>query len=116
MIGDISISSVINEKHLKALLENASFPLTKAEATHKAEANGVPSSMLSLLRKLPSRFYRSKGELISQCISTNIRYHEISSAINYETIHGNQEEVAIGRFNKQGEELNESLCQENILR
>jgi len=100
MTGDIFISSVINEKHLRVLLENDSFPLTKAEIIHKAEAKGVPLTTLSLLRKLPSRFYRSKGELISQCISTNMRYHKISSVINYEAIYGNEKKVETGRFNK----------------
>ena len=86
MIGDIFISSEINEKYLETLLENTPFPLTKAEIIHKAEAKGVPLPLLGLFRNLPSRFYRSKGELISQCISRNMLYHRISFAINKETL------------------------------
>jgi len=78
MIGDIFISSAIDEKHLETLLENAPFPLTKAEIIHKAETKGIPLSLLGLLRSLPSRFYRSKGELVSQCICRSMRYHETS--------------------------------------
>jgi len=68
MISDIFISSTISDKVLEPLLENTSFPLTKAEIIHKAEAQGVPSPLLALLRNLPSRFYRSKNELSSQCV------------------------------------------------
>lgn len=74
MLSDIFISSQINGGDLELLLENISFPLTKAEIIHKAEARGVSLPLLSLLRNLPSRFYRSKNELISQYISRGTRY------------------------------------------
>ena len=77
MIGNIFISSPINDNKLEPLLENISFPLTKAEIIHKAEAKQVPPYLLGLLRNLPSRFYHSKDELISQCVVRSVRYSEI---------------------------------------
>jgi hypothetical protein len=65
MTSDVFISSVVNDKDLEHLLESVSYPLTKAEIIHKAEAKRVPSTLLGLLHKLPSRFYHSKDELIS---------------------------------------------------
>ena len=70
MTGDVFIPSAINDKDLELLLESFSFPLTKAEIIHKAEAKRVPPYLLGLLRNLPSRFYHSKNELIGQREST----------------------------------------------
>ncbi|WP_424948515.1 DUF2795 domain-containing protein [Dehalococcoides mccartyi] len=58
-------------------MKSISFPLTKAEIIHNAESKGVSPSLLGLFRKLPSRFYRSKYELISQCLVRSVRYSEI---------------------------------------
>ncbi len=87
MTGEIFIPSAINDRDLELLLEKASFPLTKAELVHKAEAKRVPLDLLLLLRRLPSRFYRSKDELISQCVVRSVHYSEIGFNIrlDYQT-------------------------------
>lgn len=72
MKSDILISPTISYKDFEPLLINLSFPLTKAEIIHRAEAEGFPLPTLWLLRNLPSRFYRLKNELISQCFSWSI--------------------------------------------
>ncbi len=72
MKSDILISPTISYKDFEPLLINISFPLTKAEIIHRAEAEGFPLPILWLFRNLPSRFYRSKNELISQCFSRRI--------------------------------------------
>ncbi|AMU86009.1 DUF2795 domain-containing protein [Dehalococcoides mccartyi] len=77
MTGEVFIPSAVNDKDLDQLLERVSFPLTKAEIIHNAELKGVSPSLLGLFRKLPSRFYRSKDELISQCVVRSVHYSEI---------------------------------------
>ncbi len=72
MKSDILISPTISYNDFEPLLINILFPLTKADIIHRAEAEGFPLPILWLLRNLPSRFYRSKNELISQCFSRNI--------------------------------------------
>ena len=79
-MGNIFISSEMNEKDLESILGNTSFPLTKAEIVHKAKTAGVPQALLALLGSLPSRFYRSKEELISQCICRSMRNYKVSFA------------------------------------
>ena len=79
-MGNIFVSSEINEKVFESLFGNTSFPLTKAEVVHKAKTVGVPPSLLALLGSLPSRFYRSKEELISQCICRSMRNYKVSFA------------------------------------
>ena len=78
MMGNIFVSSEINEKVFESLFGNTSFPLTKAEVVHKAKAVGVPPALLVILNSLPSRFYRSKEELINQCICRSMRDHKMS--------------------------------------
>ena len=80
MMGNIFISSKINEKDFESLFGNTSFPLTKAEVVHKAKAVGVPPALLVILNSLPSRFYRSKEELINQCICRSMRNYKVSFA------------------------------------
>ena len=72
MKSDILISPTISYKYFESLLVIISFPLTKAELIRRAEAEGFPLPILWLLRNLPSRFYRSKNELISQCFGRSI--------------------------------------------
>ncbi len=87
MTEEIFISSAITDKRLELLLEGISFPLTKAEIIHHAELKGVSPSLLGLFRRLPSRFYRSKDELISQCVVRSVHYSEIGFNIrlDYQT-------------------------------
>jgi hypothetical protein len=68
MGSDIFVYSEICDKDIEPLLDDISFPLTKAELIHKAEVQGVPPSTLALLRRLPSRFYQSKDEFIGYCL------------------------------------------------
>jgi hypothetical protein len=86
MKSDILISPAISYKDLESLLINISFPLTKAEIIHRAEAEGFPLPILWLLRNLPSRFYRSKNEFISQCFSRSIIIKWDQEAIEQEEI------------------------------
>jgi|WetSurMetagenome_2_1015567.scaffolds.fasta_scaffold715544_1 hypothetical protein len=76
MNGEIFGPSTIDEEDLGLLLEGFSFPLTKAELIHNAEAKRVPQYLLGLLRKLPSRFYHSKNELVNRCEIRRMRYRE----------------------------------------
>jgi hypothetical protein len=87
MTGEIFSPSAINDKDLELLLESVSFPLTKAEIIHRAEVKGAPPYLLGSLRKLPSRFYHSKNELISQCVVRSVHYSEIGFNIrlDYQT-------------------------------
>jgi hypothetical protein len=85
MISDIFISPAINNKDIESLLESVSFPSTKAEIIHKAEAKGVPPHLLGLLRNFPSRFYRSKDEVISHYVSRSMRYSRIDFNNGMET-------------------------------
>ncbi len=87
MTGETFIPSAVNDRDLDQLLERVSFPLTKAEIIHNAELKGFSPSLLGLLRKLPSRFYRSKDELISQCVVRSVQYSEIGFNIrlDYQT-------------------------------
>jgi len=87
MIGDIFIFSAVNDNELDLLLENTVFPLTKADILHEAEVKRVAPHLSGLIRNLPSRFYRSRGELISQCISRSVRYSRVSFTVNEETAH-----------------------------
>ena len=86
MIGDIFIFSAVNDNELDLLLENTVFPLTKADILHEAEVKRVAPHLSGLIRNLPSRFYRSRGELISQCISRSMRYSRTGFTIRIETI------------------------------
>jgi hypothetical protein len=87
MTADIFMPSAIYDTDLEILMEVVSFPLTKAEIIYKAEAKGVRPSIIGLLRKLPSRFYHSKDELINQCLVRNMHYSEIGFNIrlDYQT-------------------------------
>jgi hypothetical protein len=87
MTEKIFIPSALTDKGLELLLEGISFPLTKAEIIHNAELKGVSPSLLVLFRRLLSRFYRSKEELISQCVVRSVRYSEIGFKIR----HGKQD-------------------------
>ena len=69
MMGNVFASSKISETDLDLLFENASFPLTKAELIYKAEMAGVSLTVLELIHSLPSRFYRSRAEVINHCIN-----------------------------------------------
>ena len=77
MMGNIFVSSEINEKVFESLFGNTSFPLTKAEVVHKAKTLGVPPALLVLLNSLPSRFYHSREELINQCICRSMRNYKV---------------------------------------
>jgi hypothetical protein len=74
MNGEIFSTCAIYEKDLGRLLESFSFPLTKAEIIHNAEACQGSQYLLDLLRKLPSRFYHSEIELVSQCVVRSLKY------------------------------------------
>jgi hypothetical protein len=81
MLKDTFIISAERLGDLELILENILFPVTKAEIIRKAEVKTVPLDMLVLLRNLPSRFYRSKSELVAQCVckSLTIRRNLLSS-------------------------------------
>ena len=64
-----TLAAVTNDVEL--LFENSCFPLTKAEIIHKARTSGVPLDLQFLLLRIPSRFYESKKELISQIVVRN---------------------------------------------
>jgi hypothetical protein len=72
MGSNIFAASERCDKDIEPLLDDISFPLTKAEIIHKAEVQGVPPSTLALLRRLPSRFYQSKGEFIGYCLVSSM--------------------------------------------
>ena len=79
MTGNIFMSSEISENDFESLTKNYSFPLTKAEVIYRAKSAGGTPALLILLRSLPSRFYRSKEELICQCICRSMRNYKMSS-------------------------------------
>jgi hypothetical protein len=79
-MGNIFISSKINEKDFESLFGNTPFPLTKAEVIHRAKTVGVPPALLVFLNSLPSRFCRSKEELINLCICRSMRNYKVSFA------------------------------------
>lgn len=83
MFKDVLITSTIDENDFESLLESIPFPLTKAEIVQIAKRNRVSSDTLRLLRDLPSRFYRSKNELIGQCIVRSIGYQYRSTFGRY---------------------------------
>ena len=60
----------------ESILENASFPLTKAELIQKAKMAGVSLAVLNLIYRLPSRFYHSRRELVNQFINRSYRTGE----------------------------------------
>jgi hypothetical protein len=67
----LKFSGLINDRDLELLLKNVSYPLTKADLIYKAKSMGVPPYLMSMLKHLPARFYRSKNEIINQCFNSS---------------------------------------------